>query len=174
MIKTIHTLLALALLAPIALNSCQSMNSAMTPSTRVSTDDFDGSTVISQAPVSASASLTEDWHTLGFDWNSRTPDMVFLTAGVQGIENVFGLEFNVGGRIIKAQKASMTTDYDSWSTRRYAVSYGDFERIANAPLVKMKVVGAHGYGVSSFGTSTDALVGRKLPDFLQKVRQARG
>lgn len=145
----------------------------MTPSVRVAADDFDGSKVISQAPVSASASLGEDWHTLGFDWNSKTPDKVFLTAGVQGINNIFGLAFNVGGRTITAQTASLTTEYSSWSTRRFAVSYRDFETIATAPVVKMKVSGANSYGVSSFGTSTKALVGKKFPEFLQQVRSSR-
>ena len=172
--KTITSHLLAALLIVPILTGCQTMNSAVTPATKVTTDSFDGSKVINQPPVSSSASLAEDWHTLGFDWNSRTPDKVFLTAGVQGINNVFGLAFNVAGRTITAQPASLTTDYSAWSTRRFYVSYREFEAIATSPLVKMKVSGANSYGVSSFGTSTNALVGKKFPEFLQQVRSSRG
>jgi hypothetical protein len=170
-----HTLTtsAMAMLLPILLGSCQDMNSAMTPASKVTTDDFDGSKIVSQEPVSSSASLTEDWHTLGFDYTSKSPDKVFVTAGVQGINNVFGLDFNVGGKMIHAQEASLTTEYSAWSTRRFYVSYKDFISIATAPSVKMKVSGANKYGVSSFGTSTDALVNKKFPPFLQKLQAAR-
>lgn len=164
---------AVAAVFPVVLGSCQDMNAAMTPQTKVTTDSFDGSTVVRQEPVSSSASLSEDWHTLGFDWTSRTPDVVFLTAGVSGTNNVFGLDFNVGGKMIRAQEASLTTEYGSWSTRRFKVSYKEFEAIATAPSVKMKVSGANSYGVSSFGTATNALVNKKLPAFLQKVQAAR-
>jgi hypothetical protein len=149
------------------------MNSAMTPASKVTTDAFDGSKIVSQAPVSSSASLTEDWHTLGFDYTSKAPDKVYLTAGVQGISNVFGLDFNVGGRMIAANRASLITEYDSWSTRRFWVSYKDFIAIATAPSVKMKVSGANSYGVSSFGTSTNALVNKKFSPFLEKLQSAR-
>lgn len=145
----------------------------MTPGTKVSTDGFDGSKLISQAPVSAAASLAEDWHMLGFDWSSRTPGKVFVTAGVHGIDNIFGLAFNVGGRMIEARTASLTTEYGPWSTRRFVVSYRDFQAIATAPLVKMKVSGANSYTVSSFGTSTGALVGKKFPEFLRQLGESR-
>src|SRR3954452_14919778 len=85
--------------------SCQDINSAITPGSKSMTDDFDGSKVITQAPVSSSSTLAEAWHTLGFDWSSKTPDRIFLTAGVQGTNNVFGLDFNVGGRVITASEA---------------------------------------------------------------------
>lgn len=161
------------ILIPMLLGSCQDINSAMTPASKVTTDNFDGSRIISQDPVSSSASLTEDWHTLGFDYTSKSPDKVFVTAGVQGINNVFGLDFNVGGRMIHAQEASLTTEYSAWSSRRFYVSYKDFILIATAPSVKMKVSGTNKYGVSSFGTSTDALVNKKFPPFLQKLQSAR-
>ena len=169
--KYIYTLSALAILA--LFTGCQSVNSAITPAANVTTDDFDGSKIVRQSPVSSSSSLTEDWHTLGFDYSSNTPNKVFMTAGVAGTKNIFGLDFNVGGRIIKASEASLVTEYDSWSTRRFSVSYGDFIAIATAPSVKMKVSGANKYSVSSFGTSTNALVNKKFPPFLQKLQSAR-
>ncbi len=171
--RTCSLLLVVAALVAM-MSGCQSINSAMTPSSRVSTDPFDGTTTVTQPPVSAAASLTEDWHTLGFEWTARTPNQVFLTPGVQGIDNIFGLEFNVAGRMISASSASLTTDYADWSTRRFVVSYQDFVTIATAPIVKMKVSGANSYGVSSFGTGTSALVSKKLPTFLQQVQAARG
>lgn len=171
--KFARTTSAIAILIPILLGSCQDFNSAMTPASKVTTDAFDGSKIVSQEPVSSSASLTEDWHTLGFDYTSKSPDKVFITAGVQGINNVFGLDFNVGSRMIHAQEASLTTEYGAWSTRRFYVSYKDFISIAIASSVKMKVSGANQYGVSSFGTSTGALVNKQFPPFLQKLQAAR-
>ena len=67
----------------------------------------------------------------------------------------------------------MTTDYGSWSTRRFALTYNEFVTIATAPTVKMKVSGANTYGVSSFGTSTNALVNKKFPKFLRDVQAAK-
>jgi hypothetical protein len=163
--------LPLLCILAVTLNSCQDVNSALTPATKTSTDDFDGSTVVRQPPVSAASSLAEAWHTLGFDWNSRTPEKVFLTAGVQGTANIFGLDFNVGGHFITASETEIVTDYGPVSTRRFAVSRADFVKIATAPSVKMKVSGAHGYGVSSFGTATNALVNKKFPQFLQKLQR---
>ena len=153
--------------------SCQSYNSAVTPKARVGIDSFDGSKTISQKPVSSASKLTESWHTLGFDWTSKNPNKVYLTAGVQGINNVFDLDFNVGGKVITANKASSTTEYGSTSTRRFYVSYNDFKAIATAPIVKMKVSGANDYGVSSFGTSTKALVNTKFTPFLQQVQSLK-
>lgn len=157
----------------VLLSSCGSMMNAMTPQTKVVTDDFDGSLLVRQESVSASSSYSEDLHTLAFDWSSRTPDIVFLTAGVKGIHNVNGLEFNAGGNRIVAKTASTTTEYGDWSTRRFAVSFRDFEKIATASVVKMKVVGNNSYGVSSFGPTSAAPVSVKLPNFLQKVRAHR-
>jgi hypothetical protein len=167
--RFIAPLLAISILA-----SCQSFNSAVTPGVRVAKDDFDGATIISQDPVCAASSMREEPLPLGFSWNSSTPDKVYLTAGVVGIQNVFGLAFNVGGRTIVTQTASLTTEYGPWSTRRFMIDYNDFETIATAPLVKMKVSVANSHGVCSFGTTTNALVGKKLPAFLQQVRAAKG
>ena len=174
-LSTMKTALGLltTCLAAFLLNGCQSYNAAMTPRTKVAVDDFDGSRVITQPPVSSSASIAEDWHMLGFDWNSRTPDKVFLTAGVHGTNNVFGLDFDVGGKVITARPASLTTEYGPWSTRRFVVSRKEFETLATAPLVKMKVSGANSYGVSSFGTSPRALVGSKFLSFLQRLEENR-
>ena len=169
-----HVLLLSSLcLAATALSSCQSYTELMTPSARISSDSFDGAKVINQPPVSAAASMSENWHTLGFDWNSRTPDKVFVTAGAPGTQNIFGLAFNAGGKVITAQPTSLMTEFGVSSTRRFVMNYRDFETIATAPSVKMKVSGANSDGVSSFGTSTKALVNTKFPSFLQQVQAVR-
>lgn len=148
------------------------MNSALTPGVHVASDEFDGSKVISQEPVATANFLPEAL--LGFDWNSRTPDKVFLTVGILGINNIFGLAFNIDGETITAQTASMTTEYGRpWSTRRFSINYREFEAIATAPLVKMKVSGANSYQVTSFGSSVGAPVGTKLPVFLEQIQAAR-
>ena len=172
MTKKILILLSITA-AAILSTGCQSMNSALAPGARVTSDEFDGSKIISQEPVGADTTI--GWHTLfGFDWNSRTPDKVFLTVGVSGINNIFGLAFNVDGETITAQTASMTTEYGRpWSTRRFSVSYREFEAIATASLVKMKVSGANSYQVTTFGSSVSAPVGTKLHEFLEQLRASR-
>lgn len=75
--------------------------------------------------------------------------------------------------MIQAHQASLTTEYGSWSNRRFWVSYKDFISIATAPIVKMKVSGTNTYGVSSFGTTTNALINKKIPAFLEKLHAAR-
>ena len=152
--------------------SCYSVNSALTPSIKVLTDDFDGSKVIYQKPVSSSSKLTEHFHTLGFDWTSKTPNRVFLSAGAPGITNIYGLSFNVDGTLVSARLASNLTEYGDWSTRRFYVSYSDFVKLANAQVVKMKVTKNNTYTVSSFGKSTSAVVNKKMTPFLAQVHQA--
>ncbi|MFK3012684.1 hypothetical protein ITH93_24310, partial [Salmonella enterica subsp. enterica serovar Weltevreden] len=94
------------------LAGCANVNDAMTPSMLAEKDSFDGSLIISQAPVSASSSLTECWHTMGFQWNQKFPDVVFLEVGTNGITNVEGVEFNVDGKIItNIDQASVLTKY---------------------------------------------------------------
>ncbi|MCW8857007.1 MAG: hypothetical protein OQJ95_06540 [Kangiella sp.] len=151
---------------------CASMNDALTPDTQVRVDDFDGSKEIIQKPVSAASSMSEGWNTLGFRWNSKAPDIVFMNAGAEGITNVTGLEFNVDGDFVIAQEASHLTKYGQWSTRQFAVSLDDFMKIAKGKVVKMKVVMIDEYAVSSFGTEVNgAVVNSKFPKFLEQLKK---
>jgi len=154
---------------------CTSMNDALTPSLQLIKDDFDGSLIVRQQPVSAASGLSDTWHTLGFEWSQKTPNVVYVTAGVQGITNIFELAFNADGRIIGNLKmASAQTDYGQWSTRRFAMSWDEFLAVAAAKEVKMRVSRANDYTVSSFGPAhPNALVNAKLVPFVEKVRDLR-
>jgi len=109
--KNLNKLAALAVI--FNLNSCSDMSSSMTPSSKIIQDSFDGSKIVRQTPVSAASKLTESWYSLGFEYVSSKPNKIFLTARTQGVKNIFELDFNVGGRFIKARKASLTTDYNT-------------------------------------------------------------
>jgi predicted acylesterase/phospholipase RssA len=154
------------------------LNSALTPSLSIEKDSFDGSLTINQPPVSSASSMSEAWHTLGFQWNEKYPDTVFLTVGVQGIHNVTDVAFNVDGEIIdSSSEASKLTKFDinkysDRSERRLAIPLKAFEMIARGKLVKMKVTQIDTYTVSSFGTTTEATVGPKFDPFLSKVHEA--
>lgn len=165
------------LTASLFLVSCQSYNNAVTPKAKVITDDFDGSKIVTQSPISSASKLSEPWHLLGFDYTSKTPNTFYLTAVTQGIDNVFGLEFNADGKFIKTTRVSSTeiklAQLGNKSQSRFSIPYADFVTIANASSVKMKIVKAHNYSVSSFGTSTGALVGSKFQPFLEKVSSLR-
>ncbi len=162
-------------LAVLLVAGCATMNDAMTPSLSVIKDDFDGSLVLRQSPVSSSSSLGEGWHTLGFEWNQKNPDTVFITAGTNGIVNITDVAFNADGQVISSIKpASTITEYGQWSTRRFSMSWEDFLKIATAKSVKMKVVRINDYTVSSFGPEhSGAIVNTKIQPFVDKVRELR-
>jgi hypothetical protein len=161
----------------VLIAGCAGYNDAMTPSAITFVDDFDNSTVVRQRPVSAASGLSEGFNTLGFEWLARDPGRVYLTAGVawggrSGL--VTGLAFNLGGEIITAQSASaFTTAKYAQESSVFAISLADFERIASAPVVKMRVDGAGQYTVSSFGPGAGmAIVNTKFSPFLEQVRKA--
>lgn len=164
-----------------AVAACASMNDAMTPSLRVIRDDFDGATIIRQPQVNA-ATFGEAFHTLGFEWSQRTPDIVYVTAGTIGITSLQDLAFNADGRVIENLKlASNTTSFDgtgamTTSLRRFAISWDDFRTIATARTVKMKLSKTNGYTVSSFGPDAGngmAVVNAKLAPFIEAVEKLR-
>lgn len=168
-LRTIVTLVVLFV------SGCASMNDAMTPSLSVTKDDFDGTTIIRQSPVSSSSGLGEGWHTLGFEWSKKTPDTVFVTVGTNGIVNITDVAFNADGQIISNIKpASTITEYGQWSTRRFHMALDDFMKVANAKIVKMKVIRINDYSVSSFGTEVSgAVVNTKFQPFLSKLSELR-
>jgi len=157
----------------IMLTGCAGMNDAMTPSMNAHKDPFDGSLIVSQAPVSSSSSLSEGWHTLGFEWNQKYPDVVFLEVGTNGITNVQGVAFNVDGVIIEnIKEASLLTKYGSWSTRRLVMPINEFVKVAQGRDVKMKLIQIDTYSVSTFGNShSGAVVNSKFPPFLSKLKE---
>jgi hypothetical protein len=169
-VRVFAWILAISLVA-----GCATMNDALMPSLSVIKDDFNGSTIVRQYPVSSSSSLSEGWHTLGFEWIQKTPDTIFITAGTNGIVNITDVAFNADGQVISSIKpASTITEYGQWSTRRFAMSWEDFLKVANAKSVKMKVVRINDYTVSSFGFDhSEAIVNTKIPPFVEKVRELR-
>ena len=155
------------------ISSCASFNDAMTPSLSVQQDQFDGSLIITQPPVSAASGLSEGWHTLGFQWSNKFPKVVFLEVGVSGITNVMGVAFNVDGQIIEnIKEASSLTKYGDWSTRRLVMPVSDFLKVAQGNDVKMKVMQIDTYSVSSFGpTNSGAIINAKFAPFIQKLKE---
>jgi len=159
------------MLVAVLVAGCASMNDAMTPSISITKDDFDGSLIVRQPPVSSSSSLSEGWHTLGFEWNQKNPDTIFITAGTNGTVNITDVAFNADGQVISSIKpASTITEYGQWSTRRFSMSWEDFLKVASAKSVKMKVVRINDYTVSSFGPEhSGAIVNTKIQPFVEKV-----
>lgn len=164
--KTIYGLLA------VLIAGCASLNSAMTPGISTSFDQYDESIIIIQPPVNATTGLAEDWHLLGFEWNQKYSDKVFLLVGVSGIKNIMGVAFKIGDYEIIGKEASTLTEYGDWSTRRFVISKSDFIIMANADTVKMKVSSIDTYTVSSFGQSQQlAVVSSKFKPFLEKIEE---
>jgi len=172
----VTVLLELALVACAAVPTDVSlMDDSVTPSLSVIKDEFDGSTIVQQDAVSSSSSLAEGWHTLGFEWHQKTPDIVFVTAGANWIVTITDLAFNADGELIsRIRPASATTEYGSLSTRRFAMAWQDFLKIANAKSVKMKLVRINDYTVSSFGADhSAAVVNTRIAPFVAKVLELR-
>ncbi|MGR5323405.1 hypothetical protein ACP3VW_05890 [Vibrio sp. DNB22_17_1] len=163
------------LIFSLFLTACASMNDALTPSVKVETDPFDNSVHVYQSPVSASSSMSEAWHTMGFDWKSSQPNTVYVTAGLNSIVNISNIEFNADGKFFKdVQQASAHTEYGDWSTRRFKMTLHDFEELSNANDVRFKIETLNTYSVSSFGKSnTNALVNAKFKPFLTAIYDAK-
>ena len=155
------------------ISGCANFNDAMTPSLAVKTDQFDGSVIIVQPPVSASSSLSESWHTLGFEWNQKFPGEIIITVGVSGIDNITGVKFNVDGdTLTKIKSASRLTSYGEWSTRRFVMSISDFVKLSQGSDVKMKVMQIDTYSVSSFGSANSgAVVNNKISAFIKELKE---
>lgn len=167
-------LVAVVVSSAALMAGCAATNDALTPSLVTIKDEFDGSLIVRQVPVSAASSLGEAWHTLGFEWTQKTPDTVYLTAGARGIVNVEKLAFNADGRILdNIRTASATTEYGQWSTRRFAIPWDDFLVVASAKSVKMRVSTINEYTVSSFGPTHPATVDSKIAPFVVRVKELR-
>ena len=161
------------------LAGCASIGDAITPDASVLLDPFDGKTIIRQPLVNAASAMGEPRHVLGFEWNQKFPEVIFITAGTAiGAKSIQSLAFNADGRVFENLKpASLLTDirYDG-SERRFEMALADFQVIARANSVKMRLGGINDYAVSSFGPGAGnglAMVNLKFAPFLEKVRLAR-
>lgn len=159
----------------LLLAACASMNEALTPATQVVKDDFDGSLVVRQLPVSAANGVREPWHTLGFEWSQKTPDTVYLLVGANGAGNVSDVAFNADGRIVDNLKpVSSHPDYSQVPSRRFAMPWTSFVSLADAKSVKMKVGRLDQYTVSSFGPDNPgAAVNARIDPFVAMVKDLR-
>lgn len=151
-------------------SSCASINQGLTPNAQTIVSDFDNSVEVIQKPVSSANSLSEAWHTLGFRWNNKNSNIVYLTAGTSGTVNITGLSFNIEGEIVGAETASTLTEYGQWSTRQFKISIDNFLKLSKAKVVKMKVNMIDKYSVSSFGQSKpNAVVSGKFKEFMRQI-----
>lgn len=143
-------------------------------------DDFDGATIVRQPPVVASRpTLTSDDspQSLGFEWSSKTPDTVFVTAQYFVIENIEKVEFIADEQRIQGiSTASVLTQFEpgsSYSSRRFAMPMTEFRKIASAHIVKMKISSIDTYSVSRFGKDyPNVIVSDRFDPFLVAVDQA--
>jgi hypothetical protein len=110
---------------------------------------------------------------MGFTWKEKSPEVIYITVGVEGIDNITRLAFNIDGEIIDdIRTASNLTKYGKWSTRQFAVSVQTFVKIANGKDVKMKISQIDTYTVSSFGSSNSlAAINAKFPPFLSELQK---
>ncbi len=153
------------------------MNEVLTPGVSVAQDEFDNTAIVRQPPVSASSSMGEGPHLLGFSWYEKSPDTVYLTVSKLGILNIEGVQFMVDGEPLEPiRKASRLTDYgrstDRKSSRRFATTFSAFERLANAQDVRMRVESIDTYSVSKFGPANGiAVINEKFGKFLAEVNE---
>ena len=144
---------------------------------QVMKDDFDGATIVRQPPVVASRpTLTNDDspQSLGFDWSSKNPDKVFVTAQLFVIQNIEKVEFTADDQPIQGViTASAMTQFEtgsSYSSRRFSLPLGEFRKIAAAHIVKMKITNIDTYSVSRFGQDyPNVIVSDRFAPFLAKI-----
>jgi len=161
--------------------ACASVGDAKAPGLQVLRDDYDGATIVRQAPVTSGSDTVGDWNALGFEWKSKFPNRVLLAAGTRGVINITDLVLEIDGENAAVKPASELTDYgdpstpERWSMRRFEVSWSDFERMATARAVQVRVVGANEIFVTSFGADRPgAPVNTTLSAFRAAVRKQRG
>ena len=160
----------LLILISVFLSNCMSVNQSLTPSANTVVDSFDDSIKVIQKPVSSASSINEAWHTLGFRWKSKTPNIVFLDVGTAGTNNVMVVAFNIDGNIVELKALSPVTEFeDDRSYNTFSMSLDQFRRLATAKVVKMKVESINEYTVSSFGEENKATVNGKFASFLEQV-----
>lgn len=160
------------LIVVLAVAGCASFNNAMTPGVETLHDKFDDSIIVRQDPVSSSDELTGDWHTLGFEWNSKMPQLVFVTAGTNGGATIDGLAFKADGQTITAiDLASAYPEYENgWTTRRFSMALADFLTVSRARTVQMRLSSLNHYTVSTFGADhPNALVNAKFKPFTEQI-----
>jgi hypothetical protein len=151
----------------------------MTPSLETFKDDFDNSQIVRQAPVSAASSLSDAWHTLGFEWRTNNSDIVIITAGTNGIVAIRGVAFKADDKLINGiESASRFTDFGPsgarQSEKRFALPWADFLTIAHARTVRMRLEQIDSYSVSSFGPDhPQATVNGKFEPFISQVNLLR-
>jgi len=155
---------------------CAGVNDALTPSAETFVDQFDGRQIVRQASVSAASGLSEDFHTLGFEWMEKYPALIFVTVGhAMQIRAIQDTAFNADGHIFDNLKpASALTEFaHGASFRRFEMPLDQFRALARANVVKMRVGGINDYTVSSFGIGAgQAIVNSKFAPFLTAVDTA--
>lgn len=165
----------------LLLTGCAALNDVMTPGLSVNHSDFDQATIITQPSVGANRpSLTtgDAWNELGFQWTSKSPDIVNIKAGLGGdIINVQSAEFIADDNPkISAQKIGghttidLNTLYGGRSSGQFVMSLNDFKKIAAAQVVKFKVVTNGNENVSRFGRDyPDVIVQAKIQPFIDAI-----
>lgn len=159
--------------------ACAAPGDVATPGAQVVKDDYDGAISVLQ-PAAVAGDYTGDWNQLGFEWRAKFPNRVVLDAGTRGVVNVTGLELVADGEAVETRLASERTDYgtpgpERWSVRRFETTWTDFERLAAARNVQMKVIGANEVLVTTFGLARrGAPVNETLARFRASVRKLRG
>ena len=154
------------------LAACASVNDTLTPSAKILHDKFDDATIIRQDPVSAAGTLSDGWHTLGFEWNSKTPNDIYLDAGTNGIVPITSVEFKADGKVLTppAIASSYSESEHGWSVRRFVMPLQDFLSIARGKDVKMRLGQGNNSTVSEFGSDHPlAIVNKKFKPFTDKV-----
>jgi len=171
----------LAALLSSACMACGSLGDTKPAGLQVLRDGYDGATVVRQAPVNSGSDAAGDWNALGFEWKSKFPNRVVLAAGTRGVIHITDLVLEIDGENAAVGRASEMTDYgdaptgERWSMRRFEVSWADFERMATAHAVQVRVVGANEIFVTTFGTDRPgAPVNATLSAFRAEVRKQRG
>ncbi len=164
-------------LTVIFLTGCASMNAAVAPSAEILKDDFDNSTIVRQPAVNSSASISDAWHVLGFEWSTKYPNEVIIIAGlVMQNEIIREVEFKADSVIIENIRSNSTvTDHDmtiKQSSRRFVMPIAEFRKIAAASVVKMRVTRGlnNNAGTSTFGTADpSAIVSSRFKPFLAHI-----
>ena len=170
----VRVLVIATLSALLLLQGCAHHMDASTPTAEIVLNNPHTSAHVIQEPVDAyqASELLKAPHKLGFTWYVNHPNAVYMIPSVYNIKSITGLDFQIGGQLIKAKPVTAVTDMDMvniTSSRPFTVTYWEFIRIFSAPRVQMRIHDVDGYSVSTFGPALKTEVNRKAVGFVRQI-----
>jgi len=166
------TPLLLGLLIGIA--GCASVKHTMTPNAYIL--DFGSDKIVVQQTVQVSSEELIATHGLGFTWSTNHQDKITISPAIFEFfryveDGITEVSFEADGEEIRC---TFTQDDSTGNLPVFRVTMKQFQTIANAKKVKMRVVHLGKQTESAFGTEVpESIVNKKFPEFFATIQEVK-